>query len=213
MRVKVCGITSPEDASVAISVGADALGMVFHNASPRRVGARSAHQIAEVTLGRADLVGVVVDATPVELAELVDEFCLTMVQVHIRSCHPGLAGELGVPVLPYVASSEPAAAIRADWWADLPIMLDSLGGDGAGGTGMVGDLEIARAVSAHRPVWLAGGLGPGNVAAAVARVRPYGVDASSGLERRPGVKDPRLVEAYVQAAREAAAMVHNEVNS
>jgi phosphoribosylanthranilate isomerase len=209
MRVKVCGLTSPADAVVAIEAGADALGMVFHDASPRRVQPRRAHEIADVTLGRADLVGVVVDATPTQLRELVDQFHLTAVQVHIRSCPMTLAAELGVPVLPFVGLGEPGAATRAAWWPLLPIMLDSLAADGAGGTGLVGDFEIARAVSAHRPVWLAGGLGPHNVRAAVAQVRPYGVDASSGLETSPGVKDPRLVEAYVRGAIEAAAIVHN----
>lgn len=84
-------------------------------------------------------------------------------------------------------------------------MVDQLLPDGSGGTGTGADLEVAAALARHRPVWVAGGLGPGNVAAAVSRVHPFGVDASSGLEARPGIKDHDLMSRFVAEARSAEA--------
>ena len=105
----------------------------------------------------------------------------------------------------------PGAAFTADWWPDCLLLLDSPpAGAGAlpGGTGRLVDLETAAEVAAHRPIILAGGLTPDNVAAAIERVRPHGVDASSGLESSPGVKDPGRVRDFVAAAREAFAALH-----
>lgn len=209
MRVKVCGVTSLEDAEVALDAGADAIGLVFHPSSPRRVLESRALSISRMVRERADCVGVLVDGSVPQLAELVDKFELSALQLNIRSCSPHLAQEVGVPVWPFMGLGAGVTSLRVEWWADQPVFVDSVGDDGAGGTGLVPDLEMAMALSAHRPVWLAGGLGPENVAMAIARVRPFGVDASSRLERSPGIKDRKLVTAFVAAAREASAVADN----
>ncbi|MHB8395177.1 MAG: phosphoribosylanthranilate isomerase [Candidatus Dormibacteria bacterium] len=205
MRVKVCGITSVGDAEVALDAGADAIGMIFHPASPRRVEDRSALAISRRVRGRADCVGVLVDGTSQQLRELVDRFELSALQLNLRSCPMGLVEEIGVPVWPFLGLRGGVASMRIEWWAGQPVFVDTVSDDGSGGTGELPDLEIAMAVAIHRPVWLAGGLGPDNVAMAVARVRPFGVDASSRLESSPGVKDPKLVRDFVATARRAAA--------
>jgi len=204
MRVKVCGITRVEDAEVALAAGADAIGMVFHPASPRRVEPGEARRIAAAVGPRADCVGVLVDADLPHLEELVERFHLTAVQLHLRSCPLELVAQLGVPVWPFVGLGRGGSPWTASWWPDLPLMLDTLAPDGAGGTGRQLDLEVARALARHRPIWLAGGLDPTTVGAAVRTVRPFGVDASSRLESSPGIKDQQLVTDFVRAAREAA---------
>jgi phosphoribosylanthranilate isomerase len=203
MRVKVCGITRVEDAEVALDAGADAIGMVFHASSPRRVSPAEARRISAMARSRADCVGVLVDSSVSELEQLVESFGLSALQLHLRSCPRELVSRLSVPVWPFTGIGSEWTPGDLDWWPDLPLMLDSLLPDGAGGTGEVVDLELARVIGQHRPVWLAGGLGPDNVAGAVRQVRPFGVDASSRLELRPGVKDPLLVERFVTEARRA----------
>jgi phosphoribosylanthranilate isomerase len=210
MRVKVCGITTVEDAEVALDAGADALGMIFHPTSPRRVSPSEAKRISAMTRSRADLVGVMVDASASELEQLVESFGLTAVQLHLRSTPRELVSRLSVPVYPFVGIGLGWAPEDLDWWPDLPLMLDSLLPDGAGGSGHVVDFELAQAIGRHRPVWLAGGLGPENVAEAVRVVRPFGVDASSQLEFRPGVKDPLLVERFVTEARRADGVLRGD---
>ena len=204
MRVKVCGITRVADAEVALNAGADAIGMVFHPGSPRRVEPAEALRIAALVGSRADCVGVVVDSDLPHLRELVERFHLSAVQLHLRSCPLELVAQLEVPVWPFVGLVEGTSPWTVRWWPDLPLMLDTLTPGGAGGTGRPFDLEVARVMARHRPVWLAGGLGPDSVALAVRAVRPFGVDASSRLEARPGVKDQALVERFVAEARRAA---------
>ncbi len=200
VRVKVCGITSIDDALVAVGAGADAIGLVFHPTSPRRVSWAAAAAISQRVGGLVERVGVFVDADPTLLEEACRALELDALQVHQRSCPRSLTERLPVPIRPVVdLGDEGMAAI--DWGADLPIVLDNLRPDGSGGSGRSGGWLQAAAIAGHRPVWLAGGLGPDNVAAAVAQVRPLGVDASSRLEKSPGVKDPALVARFVSAAR------------
>jgi phosphoribosylanthranilate isomerase len=120
---------------------------------------------------------------------------------------PSLAGEVSVPVIRAINERDPAVAFTDGWWPDCLLLLDSApNGDGGlpGGTGRRVDEVAAAALARHRPVILAGGLTPANVAAAIATVRPHGVDASSGLESAPGIKEPGLVAAFVAAARHAS---------
>lgn len=201
MRVKVCGITRVEDAEVALAVGADAIGMIFHPASPRRVEPEQALRISALVGGRVDCVGVLVDSDLPHLEELVERFHLSAVQLHLRSCPLELASQLAVPVWPVVGIDEGGSPWTVPWWPELPLMIDTLTRDGAGGTGRPLDLEVARVLARHRPIWLAGGLDGDNVGEAVRRVNPFGVDASSRLEVSPGIKDPQLVADFVSAAR------------
>lgn len=205
MIVKVCGVRSAAIAECAIEAGADWLGLVFEPRSPRFVSDGEAAEVRRAARGRADLVGVVVEPPPARCMELADLHHLQAVQVHGR-VDPALARAVDVPLIRAVNAAGAHAALTVEWWPDCPLLLDSppvAPGAPPGGTGVRLDLEVAALVAAHRPLILAGGLTPDNVAEAIERVRPLGVDASSGLESRVGVKDPARVRAFVSAARAA----------
>ena len=203
MRVKICGITTREDARAALDAGADAIGIVLHPGSPRRVSFQRAREISDYVGGAADRFGVLVDASPTELAELAAGCHLTALQLHLRSCPRELITQLPVPILPFVPGDGLALSRSGEWWPDLPLLVDSLASDGTGGTGAPADLAVAAALASHRPVWIAGGLSPDNVAEAVKAVRPHGVDASTSLESSPGRKDRQLMARFVAEARKA----------
>lgn len=203
MRIKICGITRVEDARAAVALGADAIGMVFHPGSQREITSDRARLISDAVGDAVERVGVLVDAGLEEMRRLVLDAHLSAIQLHLRSCRPELAVELGVPVIPFLPASSTALVDSGRWWPRLAIMVDSLRPDGSGGTGSAPDLGVAEALARHRPVWIAGGLGPETVGEAVRRVRPFGVDASSRLESRPGIKDLDLMSRFISMARKA----------
>lgn len=202
-RVKVCGITEPDAARAA--AGADWLGLVLAP-SPRRVDEATA---AGLTAGiDAAWVGVFVDADPDEVAGVADRLGLAAVQLHGAetpdTCRR-VREATGRPVWKAVRWDADPARLDA-WAAEVDALLvDAAIGDRLGGTGRALPWEaLAERWARDRrpaPTILAGGLGPDNVARAIEVVDPDGVDASSRLERAPGRKDPRLVRAYVEAAR------------
>jgi phosphoribosylanthranilate isomerase len=201
--VKVCGVRTADIAEVAIDAGADLLGLVLVPASVRHVDDAAARAVVDAVRGRADIVGVMVDATPADCDEAARRYRLTAVQLH-GAVAPAMAAMCAVPVIRAINASDAAAAFTDGWWPDCPVLLDAAPvtpGDLPGGTGARVDETVAAALSRHRRVILAGGLSPDNVAQAIAAVSPYGVDASSGLESAPGVKDAARVIAFVRAAR------------
>ena len=209
MIVKVCGVRTPEIAECAVGAGADWVGVVLEPRSPRHADAGRVDAVRAALASRADLVGVMVEPAAERCRELAHRHRLDAVQLHGR-VEPSIVGEVDVTVIRAVNPADRGAAFTTDWWPDCLLLLDSPpAGAGAlpGGTGRLVDLETAAEVAAHRPIILAGGLTPDNVATAIERVRPHGVDASSGLESSPGVKDPGRVRDFVTAAREAFAAV------
>jgi phosphoribosylanthranilate isomerase len=207
MIVKVCGVRTAAVAEAAVDAGADWIGLVFEPRSPRHTDDAAAAEVVEAVAGRADLIGVMVAPSAQRCDELAARWGLAAVQVH-GEVDRRLVERCGVPVIRAINVGSAAAAFTFDWWPDGMVLLDSAPDDPGGlpgGTGMRLASPWAADVARHRAVILAGGLGPDNVAEAVAAVRPHGVDASSGLETAPGVKDVALVRAYVAAAREAAA--------
>jgi phosphoribosylanthranilate isomerase len=204
MIVKVCGVRTPEIAEVAIAAGADWLGLVLEPASVRHADDVAARAVAAVARGHADLVGVMVDATPAACDEAAERYGLAAVQLH-GDVPPSTAAEAAVPVIRAINVSDARAAYTDGWWPDCLILIDAAARDGElpGGTGSRVDETVAAVLARHRRLVLAGGLSADNVAGAVEVVRPYGVDASSGLESAPGVKDPARVAAFVHAARAA----------
>ncbi len=207
MIVKVCGVRTPGIAEAAIAAGADWLGLVLVPASPRHVNDTAAGAIVDAVRGRADLVGVMVDATAEQCEEAAQRYRLAAVQLHGR-IRPSIVERTAVPVIRALNVAGADQALTDQWWPDCMVLLDAApsSADGLpGGTGARVDEQVAAAIARHRRVILAGGLSPVNVAGAIAAVHPYGVDASSGLESAPGVKDPALVTAFVTAARSAAA--------
>ncbi len=211
-RVKICGISRVEDALVAAGAGADFIGLVFAE-SPRRVTPRQAEQVVaalEGVPGRPEVVGVFVNTPVPEVNRLARQCGLDRVQLSgdepwhdclaverplIRAVH--VTGRTAGDILAVLAEGE-----RALGGKDHICLLDAGSGGRYGGTGRVLDWRVAAEVSCRYPVVLAGGLTPENVAAAVARVHPWGVDVSSGVETG-GLKDAAKIRAFVRAVRRA----------
>jgi phosphoribosylanthranilate isomerase len=208
MIVKVCGVRTPEVAEAALDAGADWIGLMLVPKSSRWVDDGAARIVVRTVGDRADLIGVFVEPTASECDEAASRYGLAGVQVHGNVNH-SLMMACSVPVIPVINVQSRSAASTLDWPPDTLVMLDGKPDQGAlpGGTGHRIPLEWAADVARHREILLAGGLGPDDVADAIAAVRPAGVDASSRLERGPGDKDPELVRRFVRAARSAAAQV------
>jgi phosphoribosylanthranilate isomerase len=198
--VKVCGLTRMADAHEARRAGADWLGFVVHGESPRLVTPERMSNIM-TTLPGMIAVAVMVGVTPQEALALARRASAERIQVH-RVDPAGWPDDFPVPVAFAVPVAEDGSLT-----APLPApahltLLDAHDPARAGGTGRRVPWESARVVAATRPVMLAGGLDGEVVGEALEEVRPWGVDASSRLEREPGVKDADKVRAYVRAVRE-----------
>jgi phosphoribosylanthranilate isomerase len=202
MRIKVCGLTTLEDAVAAVEAGADAIGLNFVPGTPRALEDGTAKQIADAIRGRAVRVGVFRDAPIERVRDAVDAIGLDLAQLHGDES-PAYARELGIPVLKALPADATLEARSAEFPDEVELLLDHPAG---GGSGTPWDFTLARRLTAAgRRVWIAGGLSPENVAEAVRTARPHGVDASSALESEPGRKDPRRVRAFISAARGAVA--------
>lgn len=204
MIVKVCGVSTPQIAELAVESGADWIGLVFEPRSPRYVDENRAEAVMEAVGGRADLVGVLAEGDAALCNQLASRFRLDAVQVH-GDVPPSMLVDCTVPVIRAVNVATEQEAYTLEWPPSGIVLMDAAPDDGAlpGGTGRRLPLEWAANAALHRRIVLAGGITPDNVADTIARVRPYGVDASSGLESSPGVKEPDLVRAYVRTARAA----------
>ena len=202
VKVKVCGITSPEDARVAADAGADAIGLVFAE-SPRRVSVERAREIAAALPQDILKVGVFVNEEPGEVLRIASEVGLDCAQLHgdeppeavaaIRGCGVGVMKALRV------RDAEALAEIET-YEADL-FLLDAWSAKARGGTGERFDWELAKSLKGRDNIVVSGGLGPGNVREAIEYFEPYGVDASSSLEERPGKKSGERVRRFVGAAK------------
>jgi phosphoribosylanthranilate isomerase len=188
--VKVCGITRREDALAAVAAGADAVGFVFVPSSPRAVNVHEAGAIARALPPGVARVGVVASRPAEEVRALVETAALTAVQAHGReSVEECLA--YGIPFVRAFPVGEGFLLAELEPWRRFPVLLDGAAPGARGGTGRLADWGKAReAREAGFRVVLAGGLGPGNVRAAVDAVAPLAVDLNSGVERAPGIKDP-----------------------
>jgi phosphoribosylanthranilate isomerase len=204
MIVKICGITRAEDAKVAVSLGATAVGFIFWHGSPRHITPAAAGMISAALPDDVWKVGVFVDAAPEGIRRTIDEAGLTAVQLHGRET-PAIAASLGAPVIKAMALEGMDEETALDEWRGVPILLDAHDPVRRGGTGRTIDWQRAAAVAARHEIILAGGLRPENIAEAVSRVRPYGVDVSSGIEAAPGVKDHEKLRGLFDALRGVSA--------
>lgn len=202
-RVKVCGVGRAADLETAVSAGVDAVGFVVDVSvdTPREIPVdRAADLVGAVPpFVTAVLVTMVDDAAAT--ADLADRVSPDALQVHGAS-DPDVVERFGDAVdCPVLGAVSPARAPAFDGVAD-GLVVDSLDESGAGGTGRTHDWERTRALvdEIESPVVLAGGLTPGNVADAVERVDPFGVDVASGVEAAPGRKDPAAVSSFVRSA-------------
>lgn len=203
VRVKICGITTLDDALAAVDAGADALGFVFVPDSPRAVTPQRVAGIVSRTPPFVQTVGLFVDEDP-ERVNWIADFCgLDLVQLH-GSEDPDYCHEIRRRIVKAIRVRDrrslegvgryPVAGILCDAWSDTA----------AGGTGRTFDWGILRDLAIDRPLILAGGLTPDNVVSAVETVRPWGVDVSSGVETSPGVKDHDLIRRFVSLAKGVA---------
>lgn len=197
-RVKICGLTNPEDVAHAVAAGADYVGLVFAE-SPRRVEPHAVREWLEEARDLAEVVGVFRDTSFDQVVEVVETLDLDFVQLHGRESGPEWR-QLPVRLIEARVVRDgtlPPARFPGASWADLL--------DGGAGEGRGFPWDLAVPVTRERRVFLAGGLHPDNVADAVAAVRPFAVDVSSGVEASPGRKDPGLVTRFVRAAKGEAA--------
>lgn len=217
--VKICGITNLEDARTAVDAGADALGFVFYEKSPRKADVGTARDVIRQIPANLEKVGVFVDHEPEQVRDIVAETGLTMVQLHgkqllDRVWNSSLPVEqtVGVkkviPVIPGDSLKDHGVAISEEAQNKVfALLFDAQSNGSMGGTGTTFDWRGTRAmvqvISLKLPVIVAGGLNPSNVSEAIRLLQPFGVDVSSGVEARPGKKDPAKVGAFIQAVRGA----------
>jgi phosphoribosylanthranilate isomerase len=206
-RIKFCGITTLDDAELAVAAGAWAIGLIFWPRSPRRAGFDAAAEIAAAAKRRVEIAGVFVNATLDHVAETADAVGLTMLQMHGDE-GPAYCAETarrtGCKVIKAVrvrsgANVQALASFHTDYH-----LLDSYTAGVPGGTGETFAWEIARSHHGRIPVILSGGLTPDNVGDAIGAVHPFAVDVASGVERSPGVKDPEKLQAFAATVRAAA---------
>jgi phosphoribosylanthranilate isomerase len=200
VKVKICGVTTVEDARACVEAGADAIGLNFWAGSKRYVEVSRAAAIARALPGVLK-VGVFVDAKRDEIEGIIDAVGLEAIQLHGDESPEDCCG-FAVQVIKAISmrpGSEPAAAIAERYGADF-ILLDTDAGAQHGGSGRSFDWRRAVGVAPGR-LFLAGGLRPDNVAEAVRAADPYGVDTASGVESSPGRKDAELVREFIRNAK------------
>ena len=201
MFVKICGITSEEDGLLAVAMGADAVGFLFAP-SPRRISPALARDIARRLPPEILTVGVFRNEDPRTVVRIANQARLGAVQLHGRESPDEtqrVRQQVGRVIKAFRAGSEELEQARS-YGADI-VLVDA----DEPGSGKVFDWALAERAAGSLPVMLAGGLTPDNVAAAIGKTRPWGVDVSTGVESAPGRKDPRLVREFISAARLAAA--------
>jgi phosphoribosylanthranilate isomerase len=199
MLVKICGITRAEDADAAVAAGAGAVGFVFWPKSPRFVDPYRARPIASRLPPFVVPVGVFVNQPPEYVRNVARLVGLGAVQLHGDEDRAYVSG-LRSPVIKAVALGDSTGNDQIDCWSpETMLLLDVHDPVARGGTGRVVDWNAAAAVARRRRILLAGGLTAENVAEAVARVQPFGIDVSSGVERSPGIKDHARIRALFEA--------------
>jgi phosphoribosylanthranilate isomerase len=212
-NVKICGITDLRDAELAVELGAWAIGMVFHEGSPRRCSAEEALRIAAALRRRVELCGVFVDAPLEELARLTEDLGLSILQLHGDE-GPAFCAEArrrtGAKVIKAVQVAGAGDVRELERYHVDFHLADARASSQErrnlrGGTGETFDWSLLGGRRAKTPLILSGGLHPGNVAEAIERVHPYAVDTASGTERAPGHKDEAKLRAFFDAVAATSA--------
>lgn len=219
-RIKICGLTRPEDVSAAVNAGADALGFVFYDKSPRFVTAAQAAALMSAVPPFISTVGLFVNATVAEVAAVTHIAPVSLLQFHGDETPAQCAALAAIANRPFVRVFRVRPDTRGadlleyenEYRAASPLfsglLLDTFV-DAYGGAGKVFDWSLVPKDIAPRVV-LSGGLSVQNATDAVVRVRPYAVDISSGVEQQKGIKDAHKIAAFVQAVRVADATSESE---
>jgi len=201
-RVKICGLTAAEDAAAAVEAGADALGFVFVPGTPRCISPERAAAIIAALPPLVSAVGVFVDQPLDEVAAITTACRLQAVQLHGNE-PPAYCRRLSVPVIKAIRVRGPESLAALEGYPAQAFLLDAFVEGQPGGTGATFPWALAREATRHGRIILSGGLRPETVAEAVRTIRPFGVDVSSGVERRPGLKDHEKVREFIVAVRRA----------
>ena len=210
--IKICGTTNLADALIAAEAGADALGFVFYETSPRKIDPQTAREVVKASPPNVEKVGVFVNEPVEKILNTVTQVGLTGVQLHgvasrrpefIRSLKDGRELKIFLVLRTgEVSDFEASGSNRGDIGA---VFVDSGTPQQPGGTGKTFDWRAAaaglEAIKANSKLVVAGGLNPSNVTEAIRILKPWGVDVASGVEAKPGKKDPEKIRAFIEAVR------------
>lgn len=198
--VKICGITSAEDALAAVAAGADALGFVFYSKSPRAVTVEQTQQIVDQLPPFVSTVGLFVNEVPEIIEKTIAACRLDLIQLHGDET-PQECLFPGRRVIKALRVKDAKSLESAADYQVSGLLLDAWSDQVYGGSGESFDWQLLKNFASNNPVILAGGLTPENVATAIGQVRPYAVDVSSGVELAPGIKDQKKVAEFIRQVR------------
>jgi phosphoribosylanthranilate isomerase len=220
IAVKICGLSTPETIEAALAAGADMLGFVRFEKSPRHLSLETARRLGGQVGGRARKVLLTVDADDTALATAVEALAPDILQLHGNETPQrigALKARFGLPVMKAIAIGKAADLAQIAIYEEIAdlLLLDSRAADSVlpGGTGTAFDWTLLKGLTLTKPWLLAGGLTAENVRAALTLTRAPGVDVSSGVERAPGVKDIAKIAAFIAAARAGAEKLGSKVDS
>jgi len=200
-RVKICGITNLADAQAAVAAGADVLGLNFYEGSPRRVSMKTAAAIANQLPPFVVRAGVFVNADEDLVTRAIGECGLSLLQFHGDET-PDFCVQFGLMSMKAFRIRDAESLKQLPRFQTDAYLLDAFSPEARGGTGEKFNWELpVEAQKFGKPIFLAGGLTPENVADAVRKVRPFGVDVASGVESAPGKKDHAKIRAFIAAVR------------
>lgn len=201
VRVKICGITSVADGVAAAEAGADMIGLMFYERSPRHVTVELAAEISRVVSPFVLKVGVFVNPEEDTVLRAIGACGLSLLQFHGEET-PAFCAQFGVMSMKAFRVRDAGSLLALPDYSTDAYLLDAYSPDAHGGTGAKFNWDLALDAKQHgKPIFLAGGLTPENVGAAVRKVQPFGVDVSSGVEAAPGKKDAAKVRAFIHAAK------------
>jgi phosphoribosylanthranilate isomerase len=199
VKVKICGLTNPADAVAAVEAGADLIGLMFYEKSPRQVSLPTAAKIARALPPFVLKVGVFVNAPEDLVVRAIGECGLNLLQFHGDE-PPEFCTQFGVMSMKAFRIRDVKSLKELPDYQTDAYLLDAYSPGARGGTGEKFNWDLAiEARKFGKPIFLAGGLTPENVADAARKVQPFGVDVSSGVESSPGEKDPAKVRAFIRA--------------
>ena len=196
-RIKICGITRPEDAQAAIEAGADAIGLVFYAPSPRAVDITRAQKIAAVVPPFVTITALFVDPSAEEVQKVLDSVRIDLIQFHGDE-EEHFCEQFNTSYIKAirVRQTQDVVANSLRFPSALAFLLDSFKVGVPGGTGETFDWSLIPKESS-KPIILAGGLTADNIALAIQQVQPFAVDVSGGVEAAKGIKDPSKIQAFI----------------
>jgi phosphoribosylanthranilate isomerase len=203
VKVKICGITSVADGVAAAEAGADMIGLMFYERSPRNISVATAAEISRALSPFIVKVGVFVNPDEDTVMRAIGECGVTLLQFHGEET-PEFCTQFGVMSMKAFRVRDATSLSALPNYATDAYLLDAYSPDAHGGTGAKFNWDLAIEAKQHgKPIFLAGGLTPENIGEAVRKVEPFGVDVSSGVESGPGQKDHAKVRAFIQAVRQS----------